>query len=45
MELKKDKEYAHIPALISMIVTGRLEDRDGMQGPAVTWHSSVGGVS
>ena len=35
MELKEDKQYSHIPALISRIVTNRLEDREGMQGPAV----------
>ena len=35
MEMKEDKQYGHIPALISLIVTNRIEDREGMQGPAV----------
>lgn len=36
--MKTAKEYAHIPKLINKIVATRLEDRVGMQGPAVLEH-------
>ena len=35
VEMKKKKQYGHIPALLNKIVTDRLEDKEGMQGPCV----------